>query len=343
MEAITPLCRSKFQFTHPGRGATGKTATLTEDARRFNSRTPGGVRPTSPRAPSICRQRFNSRTPGGVRLQVSGELADNPLVSIHAPREGCDVALDKPVGYPAVSIHAPREGCDARRRTGAPQGDEVSIHAPREGCDDFFRGVLLTRVVFQFTHPGRGATGSAQTPDLEDVFQFTHPGRGATVATSVLPYGGSVSIHAPREGCDLSNRHTRVCISTVSIHAPREGCDSLDCPLRALERGFNSRTPGGVRLSTNPSNETMEIVSIHAPREGCDVWRSTTTSPAIVFQFTHPGRGATSRVPRTTIVRSSFNSRTPGGVRLRNRLSQLPDFAKFQFTHPGRGATAQTR
>ena len=33
-----------------------------------------------------------------------------------------------------------------------------------------------------------------------------------------------VSIHAPREGCDLDNgglTHD----ATVSIHAPREGCD----------------------------------------------------------------------------------------------------------------------
>ena len=54
----------------------------------------------------------------------------------------------------------------------------------------------------QFTHPGRGATSlrSIKVPLL--MFQFTHPGRGATLMciTSVVP--DTVSIHAPREGCD---------------------------------------------------------------------------------------------------------------------------------------------
>ena len=36
---------------------------------------------------------------------------------------------------------------------------------------------------------------------------------------------------------------------------------------------------------------------------------------ALVFQFTHPGRGATIVVSRSFVSRSSFNSRTPGGVR----------------------------
>ena len=34
----------------------------------------------------------------------------------------------------------------------------------------------------------------------------------------------------------------------VSIHAPREGCDQGALRYCALDMGFNSRTPGGVRL-----------------------------------------------------------------------------------------------
>ena len=56
------------------------------------------------------------------------------VISIHAPREGCDRAaniLRHPID---ISIHAPREGCDVvvvadRCRVA------ISIHAPREGCD----------------------------------------------------------------------------------------------------------------------------------------------------------------------------------------------------------------
>ena len=100
---------------------------------------------------------------------------------------------------------------------------------------------------------------------------------------------------------------------------------------------FNSRTPGGVRLTLDPTNYVTG-------------W----------FQFTHPGRGATSSTgaegfpPRVSIHAPRegcdipkmalklrlfrFNSRTPGGVRLMI-LQILLQTHMFQFTHPGRGAT----
>ena len=80
----------------------------------------------------------------------------------------------------------------------------------------------------------------------------------------------SVSIHAPREGCDLwdmcdlpltqrfqfthpgrgatADQSCSVEVVNVSIHAPREGCDIILNQLRLKWR-----------------------VSIHAPREGCDL------------------------------------------------------------------------
>ena len=36
------------------------------------------------------------------------------------------------------------------------------------------------------------------------VFQFTHPGKGATTYVSILISWDYVSIHAPWEGCDFS-------------------------------------------------------------------------------------------------------------------------------------------
>ena len=56
-------------------------------------------------------------------------------------------------------------------------------------------------------------------------FQSTHPARGATIGCrghSVLHHG--ISIHAPREGCDISAINAG-CSKSISIHAPREGCD----------------------------------------------------------------------------------------------------------------------
>ena len=58
----------------------------------------------------------------------------------------------------------------------------VSIHAPREGCD--CRKISQMQMLY--------------------VFQFTHPGRGATDAINGDMDFPRVSIHAPREGCDFS-------------------------------------------------------------------------------------------------------------------------------------------
>ena len=125
------------------------------------------------------------------------------------------------------------------------------------------------------------------------MFQFTHPGRGATSDGHTCKGGARlVSIHAPREGCDCSSleevrikglfqfthpgrgaTHTPKVLqrlSLVSIHAPREGCDCIARAGRRCRYRFNSRTPGGVRPNTR-----------------------TKTDLDKVFQFTHPGRGAT--------------------------------------------------
>ena len=66
------------------------------------------------------------------------------------------------------------------------------------------KALTHTLIMFQFTHPGRGAT--YLLPHLfrnQDKFQFTHPGRGATDSIFSVRFDGTVSIHAPREGCDL--------------------------------------------------------------------------------------------------------------------------------------------
>ena len=43
----------------------------------------------------------------------------------------------------------------------------------------------LLSLRFQFTHPGRGATDVALVPSkVRRLFQFTHPGRGATAVVT---------------------------------------------------------------------------------------------------------------------------------------------------------------
>ena len=147
------------------------------------------------------------------------------------------------------------------------------------------------------------------------MFQFTHPGKGATSIPAFTFKMLFVSIHAPWEGCDqkyqsVTTNHrgfnsrtlgrvrpslgkiSKLCL-TVSIHAPWEGCDKHHV-LGAL---------------------VNHHVSIHAPWEGCDVslpteriafprFNSRTLGRVrhlddfgvvvgVGFQFTHPGKGAT--------------------------------------------------
>ena len=227
------------------------------------------------------------------------------------PGRGATTTYTKSNSNDYVSIHAPREGCDAPRPSFARPRPGFNSRTPGGVRPQPLNTAAFVRM-FQFTHPGRGATRAAtsstsargsfnsRTPggvrldacayhfrgltfqfthpsgraSLYSRFQFTHPGRGATAKDrAVLP--------------DVE----------VSIHAPREGCDSRGVRGAWPSGGFNSRTPGGVRLAD-------EVASITSP----------------VFQFTHPGRGATD------------NDHLP-----------VYQYNGFQFTHPGRGATSYYR
>ena len=171
--------RRRFQFTHPGRGATFNRKDGTDGTSGFNSRTPGGVRHTKRktrqrrelfqfthpgRGATRRRSRrssidasFNSRTPGGVRrLQCRYHWCQESFNS----RTPGGVRLSHVGGGEAVKA--------------------VSIHAPREGCDKSKTSGRTFDPAFQFTHPGRGATGNILRVSLHQLFQFTHPGRGAT-------------------------------------------------------------------------------------------------------------------------------------------------------------------
>ena len=157
-DGYPPTHYLKFQFTHPGRGATrrrrrssprswrfnsrtpgGVRPQLASSSRtrswRFNSRTPGGVRPPQARGYALHASRFNSRTPGGVRLDDVCRRSEQPVVSIHAPREGCDQKRStSSISHPKFQFTHPGRGA-TYKRLHPEEFDEVSIHAPREGCD----------------------------------------------------------------------------------------------------------------------------------------------------------------------------------------------------------------
>ena len=83
---------------------------------------------------------------------------------------------------------------------------------------------IRSKMEFQSTLPGRGATVFAGRIEQIDLFQSTLPGRGATPC-----------------------RSQRCCGERISIHAPREGSDLVTLRVHAAFGDFNPRSPGGER------------------------------------------------------------------------------------------------
>ena len=169
--------------------------------------------------------------------------------------------------------------------------DIVSIHAPREGCDEAYIRVVYRLIVFQFTHPGRGATPCIGTCRLSD----------------------DVSIHAPREGCDdraITNITNPISFNSRTPGGVRRAC----CLPRYLPLMFQFTHPGRGATASGDACRRRYDVSIHAPREGCDGQDVEKTCEIAGFNSRTPG-GVRQSGHAYFPSLSSFNSRTPGGVR----------------------------
>ena len=79
------------------------------------------------------------------------------------------------------------------------------------------------------------------------MFQFTHPGKGATRSESSRETHATVSIHAPWEGCD--GRFSRSSVLTAVFQFTHPGKGATSCPMTSACQSFsfNSRTLGRVR------------------------------------------------------------------------------------------------
>ena len=237
----------KFQSTHPVRGATCRECYET----RY------GV--------------FQSTHPVRGATQPMFITINMHVISIHAPRAGCDPITEEEIK--ATVDFNPRTPCGVRPeiRVHTQHLQAISIHAPRAGCDTKKSRYLLVIHGFQSTHPVRGATdlfvsipaGSChfnpRTPcgvrrfsGGKDsgilLFQSTHPVRGATAKWETGRGDPRwISIHAPRAGCDVSNLDTK---KHTGDFNPRTPCGvRLGAPMTSTTgcSNFNPRTPCGVR------------------------------------------------------------------------------------------------
>ena len=170
---------SRFQSTHPARGATPYWCVLARPAFHFNPRTPRGVRRDGMSAPMRGGD-FNPRTPRGVRQYAGADLEAIEKISIHAPREGCDYYKSK---RPSWSRYFNPRTPRGVRLTGISRGDNIAK--------------------FQSTHPARGATVFWYQPHIPQFYFNPRTPRGVRQGGETMNITDvKISIHAPREGCD---------------------------------------------------------------------------------------------------------------------------------------------
>ena len=146
-------------------------------------------------------------------------------------------------------------------------------------------------------------------------FQSTLPARGATWEGLDEPTSPiAISIHAPREGSDMSIPSIVTVSRDFNPRSPRGERLLLVFVLLRL-RLFQSTLPArGATIGVNQQAQKLDI-SIHAPREGSDI---------IMILFTARPR--------------YFNPRSPRGER-HCYDSKRDKESQFQSTLPARGAT----
>ena len=130
----------------------------------------------------------------------------------------------------SVSIHAPRVGCDQDSSTGKNGTLSFNPRTPG-GVRPHCARVSWPEKKFQSTHPGWGATERMHDKLEYELFQSTHPGRGATLDLYAALSFLSVSIHAPRAGCD-SQTITTCCKNKKTFQSTHPGWGATTAPVR---------------------------------------------------------------------------------------------------------------
>ena len=126
----------------------------------------------------------------------------------------------------------------------------------------------------------------------------------------------------------------------VSIHALLAECDHCPFPGNNHQRGFNPRTPCGVRLQRKRKGLPPRSFN---PRTPCGVRLSQFAMIANFFRVSiHALLAECDRLgPTAASAMMGFNPRTPCGVRQISLCTMLP-LPKFQSTHSLRSATQPT-
>ena len=214
-----------------------------------------------------------------------------------------------------ISIHAPREGCDP---AACPRShsSSISIHAPREGCDYAGDQERKAHVRFQSTHPARGATRDRFDHGSTPLVISIHaPREGCDYNIGHGLKLDKISIHAPREGCDIEGGLSLALEFNFNPRTPR-GVRREDALSELVGKRFQSTHPArGATREGALCRWRWGFQSTH-PARGATRLASLSRSMQNHFNPRTPrGVRRASPTPITCGV-IDFNPRTPRGVRL---------------------------
>ena len=167
---------------------------------------------------------FNSRTPCGVRPGLISLPSETKRFQFTHPVRGATRLTEIRLIFAVVSIHAPRAGCDPLTLSFDVVKVEFQFTHPVRGATSasVMRPVTC---LFQFTHPVRGAT-----------IEIGFPGTSWPVSIHA-PRAGCDNYDHPNPPPNHRFNSRTPCgvrlvfvlfvsiLLSVSIHAPRAGCD----------------------------------------------------------------------------------------------------------------------
>ena len=172
------LAQMLFQSTPPARGATLIRPTL-DSGRNISIHAPreGGDHPLLP----FCQSHidFNPRPPRGGRRNYPLKKPVRLQFQSTPPARGATRTSYSSTAFRIISIHAPREGGDLAGHLQAVFVCLFQSTPPARGATSRSM-VWPTVVLFQSTPPARGATAVSPVPSARVKFQSTPPARGAT-------------------------------------------------------------------------------------------------------------------------------------------------------------------
>ena len=241
------------------------------------------------------------------------------MISIHAPREGCDPGSLERLTAPEFQSTHPARGATPLRPP-APPPTWISIHAPREGCDEVRKRESRARRI-SIHAPREGCDGNAgRRPGFACLYFNPRTPRG--VRRLVRP----------------ALKHHPHYFNPRTPRGVRHNCDILF----SGGKEFQSTHPARGATSAELRHATMSIFQSTHPARGATLHLSCSAVIALRFQSTHPARGATALLGDKEAVEQYFNPRTPRGVR-QQTLPKSREFAWLNLLICTRGRRLSIR